>query len=75
MNLTMTMLKRVQLCVVSIMHEKLVQELSFMDFGDVTEAYTDHAHMETAKENEVHRDCNISKIYLVEVEVVDGHYI
>ena len=44
-----------------------------MDFGDVAEAYTDHAHMETAKENKVHRDCNVSKIYLVKVEVVDGH--
>ena len=41
----MTMLKRVQFA------KSLQEPFSFTHYGDVTEAYTDHAHMETAKEN------------------------
>ena len=47
------MLKRMQFPVrVSIVREKSLQErFSFTDYGDVMEANTDHAHMETAKED------------------------
>ena len=49
----MTVPKKVQLlCVVSVVREKSLQEpFSFTDYGDVTETYTDHAHMETVKED------------------------
>ena len=53
MNSTMAMLKRVQLAVrKSVVREKLLLEpFSFTDYGDVAEACTDHAYMDTAKEN------------------------
>ena len=47
----MTMLKRVQFAVRSVrstcVKKSLQEPFSFTHYGDVTEAYTDHAHMET----------------------------
>ena len=36
---------------VGLVKKSLQERFSFTDYGDVTEAYTDYAYMDTAKEN------------------------